>query len=204
MDVLVRTTMISVCGGKLDRSDAWRHIHRCKRKEGNSKDVDELVTRLKASTWTISSSALHPTATFLLHCWRDSKRLLLADKNRGSFCSEHSAPARIGYMDGSWMALLFHLCTLSSPVHFAQKLCHVEWVTCEHSEPATKRSQLSISSAANLLISVCKNFSKIVVEVFNSGQRMVKTVLVHILHPSSPLRLMMEWIATIQKILIPL
>ena len=128
-----------------------------------------------------------PHRYFFASLLKGFKRLLLADKNRGSFCSEHSAPARIGYMDGSWMALLFHLCTLFSPVHFAQKLCHVEWVTCEHSEPATKRSQLSISSAANLLISVCKNFSKIVVEVFNSGQRMVKTVLVHVLHPSSPL-----------------
>ena len=85
------------------------------------------------------------------------------------------------------------------PVPFILHRNYAMW-----SESATKRSQLSISSAANLLISVCKNFSKIVVEVFNSGQRMVKTVLVHILHPSSPLRLMMEWIATIQKILIPL
>ena len=68
------------------------------------------------------------------------------------------------------------------PVPFILHRNYAMW-----SESATKRSQLSISSAANLLISVCKNFSKIVVEVFNSGQRMVKTVLVHVLHPSSPL-----------------
>jgi hypothetical protein len=132
-----------------------------------------------------------PQRYFFPSLLKGFQKVLLADKIVAAFVrSTVLLLASATWMDHGWPCFTFVL----YPVQFILHRNYAMWsVTCEHSEPATKSSQLSISSAANLLTSVCKNFSKIVGEVFNSGQRMVKTVLVHILHLLLPWRLMMEW-----------
>jgi len=105
MDVLVRTTMISVCRGKLDRSDAWRHIHRCKR-QGSSKDVAGR-TVAPPQGLNVNNLLLRPRTApqryFFPSLLKGFQKALLADKIVAAFVrSTVLLLASATWMDHGW------------------------------------------------------------------------------------------------------
>jgi hypothetical protein len=96
------------------------------------------------------------------------QKALLADKIVAAFVrSTVLLLASATWMARSWMALLFlPLYSIQSSSFGTETMPN--GVTCQHTHDCI-RSRLLNFDTANLLTSVCKNFSKIVGEVFSSS-----------------------------------